>query len=150
MTGKRPKAKKKPKPLRAFDKLKAKMRKKSPIRVAKLLDPENSGGNNLADTFFLFILPFMASAETDVALNKLFTIGILAWNVGCVTDDELKTTFANNFGSEEGSWSTAEKNIFGSLLERKAKEFPEFRETLLNYELNSKPTGREFLLKYSQ
>ncbi len=151
MTSKKPKAKKKaqakkkPKSSRASGKLKATREKKVPFLIAKLRDPDNV--DNMADTFFRFMLPFLEIPENDEQCDFLLTIGMMAWNMGLLAD-ESKALIDESFVFEEIFYSDSEVKIFEAMIERKEEEFAEFTDVLFGYEINSKPTGEEILIKH--
>jgi hypothetical protein len=86
-----------------------------------------------------FVDPYLDYAETDLQLEALFVIGVLAWNAGIMEMEDGILPDGLIEGLESGG--AAQKGFFLELLERKKKDFPDFSQIILNYELTATPSG---------
>jgi hypothetical protein len=86
-----------------------------------------------------FVDPYLDYADTDLQLEALFAIGVLAWNAGIMEMENR--TLPDGVIEKLESGGAAQKDFFLELLERKKKDFRNFSQIILNYELTATPSG---------
>jgi hypothetical protein len=103
-----------------------------------------AGESKISDVFWKFIEPFKEYATTDEAMDKLVTLGIIAWNAEVIAPDGrqkfLDTAMRDVLAVTGADWRSQVKHILDSLSERKRKMFAADTRYIVSYRLNSTAT----------
>jgi hypothetical protein len=119
---------------------------------AKLLPPDTKivrsipGMPKMSDQLTAFVEPYSEVIETDEAIRKLLTVGMVAWNAALkppAKRPEMLGAFLHTFGGAGTQLAAEFLQIVGALIQRKETDprFANDRRRMIDFVLTETPSG---------
>ena len=104
-----------------------------------------SSGEKMSEVLEEFIEPYIESATTPEAYQKLIALAIIAWNAALLEETERQSLIAQSaeaiLATAGEKWNKDLQDILAMFIERKQRYFANNRRYILNYHLSETKKG---------
>ncbi len=101
-----------------------------------LIEPK--GQVKMSEVLEAFVEPYLDAAETDDALQKLFTLAVAAWNAALLPEPKQQAMVDDLIGSQSGLSRRDKKDLrsmIDALIARKKAHFADYRRAIVQFNL---------------